>query len=55
MKKFLFNVKEISIGMVEVFAENEEKARKLAENYEGNLLIKNSELVIGEMIDNINQ
>lgn len=55
MKKFIFNVKEVSIGMVEVFAENEEKARELAENYEGNLLIKNSNLIVGEVIDNTNQ
>jgi hypothetical protein len=55
MKKFIFNVKEVSIGIVEVFAENEEKARELAENYEGNLLIKNSNLIVGEVIDNTNQ
>lgn len=51
MEKFLFEVKEVSIGMVEVFAENEESARELAENYEGNLLIKNSELIIGKVIN----
>lgn len=55
MKKFLFNFKEVSYGVVEVFAENEDEARELAETdgmrYEDNSEMELCELVSEEDID----
>lgn len=50
MKRFLINFKEVSYGVVEVFAENEDEARELAEGYEGDLLVNQSELELGEVV-----
>jgi hypothetical protein len=52
MKKFLIKFKEVSYGVVEVFAENEEEARVLAEEYDGNsnLMVDTSELELGELV-----
>ena len=57
MKRFLIEFKEVSYGVVEVFAENEEEARELAQDYEGDLMVNNSELelhnvVLEEDVDN---
>lgn len=49
MKRFLINFKEVSYGVVEVFAENEDEARELAESYDGNLLVNKSDLELGEV------
>ena len=43
MKKFLIQFKEVSYGVVEVFAETEEDARELAE-CEGNRMVDSSEM-----------
>lgn len=43
MKKFLIQFKEVSYGVVEVFAETEEEARELAE-CEGNRMVDSSEM-----------
>lgn len=50
MKRFLINFKEVSYGVVEVFAENEEEARELAQDYEGNLMVNNSDLELSEVV-----
>lgn len=57
MKRFLIEFKEVSYGVVEVFAENEEEARELAQDYEGDLMVNNSDLelydvVLEEDVDN---
>ena len=57
MKRFLIEFKEVSCGVVEVFAENEEEARELAQDYEGDLMVNKSELdlfdvVLEEDVDN---
>lgn len=57
MKRFLIEFKEVSYGVVEVFADNEEEARELAEDYEGDLMVNKSELdlfdvVLEEDVDN---
>jgi hypothetical protein len=57
MKRFLIEFKEVSYGVVEVFAENEEEARELAQDYEGDLMTNKSELdlfdvVLEEDVDN---
>lgn len=55
MKKFLFNFKEVTYGVVEVFAENEDEAREMAETdgmrYEDNSEMELCELVSEEDID----
>lgn len=50
MKRFLINFKEVSYGVVEVFAENEDEARELAECYDGDLIVNKSELELGEVV-----
>lgn len=50
MKRFLINFKEVSYGVVEVFAENEEEARELAEDYEGDLMVNKSYLELSEVV-----
>ena len=49
MKKFLINFKEVSYGVVEVFAENEDEAREIAET-DGMRYEDNSELELGELV-----
>jgi hypothetical protein len=43
MKRFLIQFKEVSYGVVEVFAETEEEARELAE-CEGTQMVSKSEI-----------
>lgn len=50
MKRFLINFKEVSYGVVEVFADNEEEARELAQDYEGDLMVNKSHLELGEVV-----
>lgn len=52
MKRFLINFKEVSYGVVEVFAENEDEARELAKEYDADstLLVNSSELELGELV-----
>ena len=47
MKRFLIAFKEVSYGVVEVFAENEEDAREIAE-CEGERLVNKSFMELGE-------
>ena len=49
MKKFLFNFKEVTYGVVEVFAENEDEAREIAET-DGMRYEDDSELELGEVV-----
>lgn len=49
MKKFLFNFKEVTYGVVEVFAENEDEAREMAET-DGMRYEDNSEMELGELV-----
>lgn len=55
MKKFLIEFKEVSYGVIEVFAENEDEAREIAETdgmrYEDNSELELCELVSEEDID----
>jgi hypothetical protein len=50
MKRFLINFKEVSYGVVEVFAENEDEAREKAESYEGDLMVHQSDLELSEVV-----
>lgn len=52
MKRFLIKFKEVSYGVVEVFAENEDEARVIAEEYDtdSTLLVNSSELELGELV-----
>lgn len=50
MKRFLINFKEVSYGVVEVFAENEKEAREKAESYEGDLMVNDSYLELSEVV-----
>lgn len=52
MKRFLIKFKEVSYGVVEVFAETEEEARELAEEYDtdSTLLVDTSELELRELV-----
>lgn len=50
MKRFLIEFKEVSYGVVEVFADNEEEARELAEDYEGDLMVNKSELELYDVV-----
>lgn len=50
MKRFLITFEEVSYGVVEVFAENEDEARELAEGYEGDLMVHKSYLKLGELV-----
>ena len=49
MKKFLFNFKEVTYGVVEVFAETEDEARDLAET-DGMRYEDNSEMELCELV-----
>lgn len=51
MKKFVFEIRERSKGIAVVFAESEEEALEMVESYEGNLLIHDSELDVGGLIE----
>ena len=52
MKRFLINFKEVSYGVVEVFAETEEEARERAESYDPciTLMTNTSELELRELV-----
>lgn len=51
MKKFVFEIRERSKGIAVVYAENEEEALEMVESYEGDLLIHDSELDVGGLIE----
>lgn len=46
MKKFVFEIKEVSYGVEEIWAESEEQARELIESGEGIKYISSSETII---------
>ena len=46
MKRFLISFKEVSYGVVEVFAETEEEAREIADS-EGTRFVDSSTLEVG--------
>ena len=48
MKRFLIEFKEISYGVVEVFAENEDEAREIAE-CEGDRFVNKSHIELGNV------
>lgn len=48
MKRFLIEFKEVSYGVIEVFAENEEEAREIADS-EGTRFVNNSNLELGKV------
>lgn len=48
MKRFLIEFKEISYGVVEVFAEDEDEARDIAE-CEGDRLVNKSYMELGDL------
>lgn len=50
MKRFLIEFKEVSYGVVQVFADNEVEARELAQDYEGDLLTNKSELELYDVV-----
>ena len=51
MKKFVFDVKEVSRGVAIVYAENEDEALDKVYSYDGDLLIHNSELEVGGLVE----
>ena len=48
MKRFLIEYKEITYGVVEVFADSEEEARNIAE-CEGNRIVNDSEMELWQV------
>lgn len=48
MKRFLIEFKEVSYGVIEVFAENEEEAREIADS-EGTRFVDDSEMELGKV------
>ena len=48
MKRFLIEFKEISYGVIEVFAENEDEAREIADS-EGTRFVDDSNLELGKV------
>ena len=48
MKRFMIVFKEVSYGVVEVFAENEDEAREIAE-CEGDRFVNKSYMELGEI------
>lgn len=50
MKRFVFKIEERSVGVVEVYANSEDEARELAEEYEGMLHIKESDITVGDLM-----
>lgn len=51
MKKYVFEVKEVSKGVAVVYAENEDDALDMVYSYEGDLLIHNSEIEVGGLVE----
>lgn len=51
MKKFVFEIREHSKGVAVVYAENEDDALDMVYSYEGDLLIHNSELEVGGLVE----
>ena len=52
MKRFLIEVKEVSYGVVEVYARNEAKARELIESGDYNdFMVDDSEMEIGNVVE----
>lgn len=49
MKKFLIEFKEVSYGVIEVFAENEDEARDIAET-DGMRYEDGSDLELGKLV-----
>lgn len=50
MKRFLIEFEKVSYGVVEVFAENDEEARELAQDYEGDWMVNKSEIELGRVV-----
>ena len=50
MKRFLIEFKEVSYGVIEVFAETEDEARDIADS-EGTRLVDDSDLELGKVTD----
>ncbi len=50
MKKFLIEFKEVSYGVIEVFAETEDEARDIADS-EGTRFVDDSDLELGNVTD----
>lgn len=50
MKRFLIEFKEVSYGVIEVFAENEQEAREIADS-EGTRFVDDSKMELGEVTD----
>ena len=53
MKRFLIEFKEVSYGVIEVFAENEQEAREIADS-DGTRFVNNSEMELGEVTNEEN-
>ena len=51
MKKFVFEVREVSKGVSVVYAENVDDALDMVYSYEGDLHIHNSELEVGGLVE----
>ena len=51
MKKYVFEVREVSKGVAVVYAENEDDALDMVYSYEGDLIIHNSELEVGGLVE----
>ena len=51
MKKYVFEVREVCKGVAVVYAENEDDALDKVYSYEGDLIIHNSELNVGGLVE----
>lgn len=51
MARFRFAFTEVSTGYIEVWADSEDEAREKAETYEGDMFVKDSNLVLRECIE----
>ena len=50
MKRFLIGYREVSYGVIEVFAETEEEAREIAE-CDGNYMVNKSFIDLNEVVE----
>lgn len=48
MKRFLIEFKEVSYGVIEVFAENEQEAREIADS-DGTRFVDDTEILLGKV------
>lgn len=53
MKTFRFAYTETCVGFIDVVAENEDDARAMAESFDGDTFIRDSDAEVGKLIETI--